>query len=223
MSTEGRQRTRARARARAAGRLEQRRERILQEAERLFLRHGYAGASINEIVRLAGGSLATLYNEFGSKEGLFAEVMRTRARAMFDSEAARCPRGGDVRAALVHLATRLLERALRDDSLALYRIAISEAPRFPEPRTAILDLGYPNYLESIGAALVELGVTSAAASREAAEDLLTLVHGQLVFRAACGDARAITAQRRAHQAQRAADAFLALHGHAPAAEAARSR
>ena len=36
-----------------------------------------------KIVRLAGGSLATLYSEFGSKEALFAEIMRRRAHIMY--------------------------------------------------------------------------------------------------------------------------------------------
>jgi len=73
---------------REPGRLEQRRDRILKEAEALFLQHGYAGASVNEVVRRAGGSLATLYGEFGSKENLFAEAIsfETEATALLDRD-----------------------------------------------------------------------------------------------------------------------------------------
>ena len=71
------------AAATKTGRLEARRERFLEEGRRLFLSKGFAGASVNEIVRLAGGSLATLYNEFGSKEALFAEIMRRRAHVTY--------------------------------------------------------------------------------------------------------------------------------------------
>jgi len=190
-------------------RLEQRRERILREAERLFLQHGYAGASINEIVRLSGGSLATLYGEFGSKEGLFAAVMHSRARSMFDAGAARCPPAGTAREGLANLATQILERILREDSLALYRITVSEGARFPDLRHVILQLSFPNCLQGLGSALVELGVADRAGSLEAAEDFLTLVHGQLVFRAACGET--ISATRRERHAERAVDAFLLLH------------
>src|SRR5262245_49791815 len=146
---------------RSPGRLEQRRERFLKEAEALFLEHGYAGASVNEIVRRAGGSLANLYNEFGSKEQLFAEIMRRRATAIFEWEAAQHPQSRTVRAGLIALATKLLDRILSDDGLALYRIAISEAPRSADLREAILETSFPNFIDRLGGILVRLGVASA--------------------------------------------------------------
>ena len=196
---------------RAPGRLEQRRERFLKEAEELFLEHGYAGASVNEIVRRAGGSLATLYNEFGSKEQLFAAIMRRRATVVFDSEYARCPQTRSTRSALIELATRLLDRILRDDGLSLYRIAISEGPRFPDLREAILKDSLPAFLERLGAILVELGVATGSHSTDCAEEFITLVHGQLVFRAACGGGDQITAKQKVKHIERAVDAFLMLH------------
>lgn len=196
---------------RPAGRLEQRRERILKEAEFLFLEHGYAGASVNEIVRRAGGSLATLYNEFGSKEHLFAEIMRQRAIDIFASETAQCPNSRTLRAGLIALATQLLDRMLRDDSLALYRIAVSEAHRFVDLREAILEGSMPTFLERLGAILVELGVASTRGRIETAEEFITLVHGQLIFRAACGGGDAITTKHKAKHVERAVDAFLQLH------------
>ena len=45
----------ASAKSLRTNRLEARRERIMEEGRRLFLAKGYAGASVNEIVRLAGG------------------------------------------------------------------------------------------------------------------------------------------------------------------------
>ena len=52
-----------------------RREQLIAVAEQLFLQHGFANTSVNAIVREAGGSLATLYAEFGSKESLFESVL----------------------------------------------------------------------------------------------------------------------------------------------------
>lgn len=49
--------------------LESRCQRFVVAAEKLFLCTGFAGTSVNEIVRLAGGSLTTLYAEFGTKDG----------------------------------------------------------------------------------------------------------------------------------------------------------
>jgi AcrR family transcriptional regulator len=201
---------------RGPGRLELRRERFLEEGERLFLAKGYAGASVNEIVRLAGGSLATLYSEFGSKEGLFAAIMKQRASRLFDWNAAECPRKPGLRAALIAFATRLLDRILLDDSLAFYRISISEGPRFPELRQAILDMGMPAYFQSLGNTLIELGVASRKDSVAVAEEFVSLVHGQLVFRAACSDGATISEKCRARHVEHAVDAFLLLHPPSPA-------
>lgn len=203
--------------ARTPGRLEVRRERFLEEGERHFLSKGYAGASVNEIVRSAGGSLATLYSEFGSKEGLFTEIMRRRAGRMFDyaalqfGEQAAKHKSRSVRGALLALATRMLDRILRDDSLALYRIYIGEGPRFPELRAAILEVIFPAFLQNLAAALAEAGVATGKDGTLMAEEFLSLVYGQLVFRAACGGGEAITTKWRLKHAERAVDAFLALH------------
>ena len=51
--------------------------RILEEAERLFLRLGLRAASIEEIAASAGVSKVTLYKHFGSKDDLFVECVRS--------------------------------------------------------------------------------------------------------------------------------------------------
>src|SRR5262245_3793367 len=50
---------------------EARRQAMLQAAGELFLEHGFEGTSVSDVVKRSGGSLATLYAWFGSKEGLF--------------------------------------------------------------------------------------------------------------------------------------------------------
>lgn len=192
-------------------RLQLRRERLLVEGERIFLNKGYAGASVNEIVRLAGGSLATLYGEFGSKEGLFAEIMRRRASSIFDCGPAAYAKSKSPRAVLLGLASRLLERRLSEDSLALYRIAVSEGPRFPELRKAMLEVTYPAFIATLGEIIVSLNLTRRKAITEAAECFVSLVHGQLLFRAACGAGAAISNKDRVKQAEHAVDAFLVLY------------
>ena len=51
-----------------------RRHAFLLAAREVFLEQGYEEASVNDVVRRAGGSLATLYAQFGNKEGLFLAV-----------------------------------------------------------------------------------------------------------------------------------------------------
>jgi AcrR family transcriptional regulator len=199
------------ARSLRTGRLEARRERIMEEGQRLFLAKGYARASVNEIVRRAGGSLATLYNEFGSKEALFAEIMRRRAHIMYGWDDGECFKNKNCRDALLALARRLLDRVLEEESLALYRIAISEGPRFPELRKAVLEDSFPLFLQSLGDALIALRIGAAQEGIALAEEFLSLVHGQLVFRAACSDGQRITAKCRALHVEQVVARFLALH------------
>jgi AcrR family transcriptional regulator len=197
--------------ARAPSRLAARRERILEEGRRLFLSKGYAGASVNEIVRRAGGSLATLYSEFGSKEALFAEIMRRRAHVLYGWNEAECFKQKTGREALLVLARHLLERVLQKDSLALYRIAIAEGPRFPELRKAVLEDSFPLFIQSLGDALIAIGVATRKDSEALAEEFLSLLHGQLVFRAACSGVPKVSEKHLAQHVENVVDCFLSLH------------
>jgi len=49
---------------------------ILDQAQQLFLAHGYHGVSIRDIVRACGLSNAALYYHFGNKQNLFVEVFK---------------------------------------------------------------------------------------------------------------------------------------------------
>ena len=70
---ESRQRlTKAEAKART-------RELLLEAAAHTFAQKGFAGASVDEIAEAAGYTVGALYSNFGSKEGLFVELMRSRA------------------------------------------------------------------------------------------------------------------------------------------------
>lgn len=68
------------------------RERLLQEALRLFLSHGYGAISTRQICAAAGVTQPTLYHHFGNKEQLYLAVVRRwfdRARETLHREIAR--------------------------------------------------------------------------------------------------------------------------------------
>jgi TetR/AcrR family transcriptional repressor of nem operon len=54
----------------------QTREHILRAAGRLFRKHGYNGVGIETIMQEAGLTRGGFYHHFGSKQALFAEVLR---------------------------------------------------------------------------------------------------------------------------------------------------
>ncbi|MBS0555881.1 MAG: TetR family transcriptional regulator [Proteobacteria bacterium] len=53
-------------------------QRILDSAESLFARHGFAGASLRQVTASANVNLAAVNYHFGSKENLINEVFRRR-------------------------------------------------------------------------------------------------------------------------------------------------
>ncbi|MCF8032967.1 MAG: CerR family C-terminal domain-containing protein [Desulfarculaceae bacterium] len=54
------------------------RERILDEAERLFAQKGYDAVTVREITSAAGAHLAAVNYHFSNKENLYLEVFRSR-------------------------------------------------------------------------------------------------------------------------------------------------
>jgi TetR/AcrR family transcriptional repressor of mexJK operon len=112
-----------------------RRRAILAVARETFFERGYAATSMSEIAARLGGSKGTLYNYFRSKEELFAafmsETCQQRAAAIFDA----MPPIGEVksvRESLIDLGVSWLEFLLLDEMVALHRLVVAEAGRFPE-------------------------------------------------------------------------------------------
>lgn len=52
-------------------------ERIIHEAQKLFSLNGYLSTGVNDIITAAGTSKGGFYNHFASKEELFLEVLKT--------------------------------------------------------------------------------------------------------------------------------------------------
>ena len=180
----------------------------------MFLKRGFAGTSVNEIVRLAGGSLTTLYAEFGTKDELFVAVMNRRATTLFADIIQPDARAADTATALKQLAGRLQAHMLSEDALAIYRLAIHEGPKFPSVRNAVLLNGLKEFLQRLADFFNELKENNSLEiddAEVAAELFLTLVQGQIRTRAACGDADRITKKQRDEHVKRAVAAFLRIY------------
>lgn len=61
------------------------RDRLLRAAVDLFTSRGYAATSVREIVELGGVTKPVLYYHFGSKEGLYLEILRDVQRQFDDA------------------------------------------------------------------------------------------------------------------------------------------
>ena len=109
---------------------DQRRERIIQVAREVFYEVGYAGASMSMISTRLGGSKATLYAYFNSKEELFEAIIRESCEAMQAIMHAHIGTN-DLRQSLTTVAREMLGMILSDWGNRTMQLVIEESHRNP--------------------------------------------------------------------------------------------
>jgi AcrR family transcriptional regulator len=115
------------------------RQAILDTAYRLFRTQGFERTSVAEITATVGGSKATIYSHFPSKEELFVECMMAAAENYMagtlkhlDSAAAGANRGGssaDAAVTLFEFGRSFLTFICSPEQLEVRRLMIAEAAR----------------------------------------------------------------------------------------------
>ncbi len=119
-----------------------RRDAIVAVAKEAFLANGYAGTSMSAIAARVGGSKATLYSYFQSKEELFIAVVQKKCQQIQGMlNEAEFVTGGDLEATLARFGEQFLALITSDDSIATFRLATAEAARFPEIGRALYNSG----------------------------------------------------------------------------------
>ncbi len=118
-----------------------RRQSIVAIAREMFLKEGFAAASMSAIAAQVGGSKATLYNYFSSKEQLFQAVIEAyceRAHAvLFESLA----EGDDFTSVLRELCERYVQLMTSETVISLHRLVVAECVRFPNIGRTLYDAG----------------------------------------------------------------------------------
>lgn len=115
--------------------------RILEAAQKHFNEHGLERASVEAIAADAGVSKMTVYNNFGSKEGLFEAVVRDRSATVV----AGFPGAGSLdpdqpEKALLVIGDRFLA-LVRGDALGALRAVYGVAGAQPEVCRALYEEG----------------------------------------------------------------------------------
>lgn len=105
---------------------------VLLAARTVFLTHGFSAATTDMIQRQAGISKATLYACYPNKEALFAAVIAQECASMAASVHRLEHAPGNIARTLSELGLAYLHIVLSPTGLALLRVVIAEAPRFPE-------------------------------------------------------------------------------------------
>lgn len=162
-------------------RTRQKRGQILDAAQRLFLSHGYARASTENVRKEAGVSKETLYRYYRTKEELFADVLRRltleHLHRPFRADEKLTPNADakQLQKIVRRLAAEIVETMMQPDYLALLRIVIAESARFPHLgelfRKTVPEQGIASIVRFIGR-LEEKGLAAEIDAEAAARMLL---------------------------------------------------
>lgn len=115
---------------------------LLEIAAGLFVQHGYAGTSIDQIARKACASKQTLYRRYPSKEALFIAVVTNLTGSVLRAME-QTPLTNPLEE-LRHISRLMLDLTLRPDALGTYRILIADGHRHPSlQKQAVAAIGQP--------------------------------------------------------------------------------
>ena len=193
--------------SRQAGEVERR---ILDAASHLFLARGFEGTSCDQVAVLARAGKASIYARYANKEALFAAVI---GRDVGKSLAAtgHIPPELPLRHRLIAAGTGIVEHALKPQAIALMRLLIAEATRFPELASRADAIGREGGVRRV-AEVIACRSTSAGAVERAvppAARFVDLVSLPLQMRALLGDDLTALRASAAERMEPAADMLAA--------------
>ncbi len=105
------------------------RQAILENAYRLFRAYGFDKTSMAEITAQVGGSKATVYSHFSSKEELFVECMMAALEDYMSGTLQHLDARADPSIALLNFGSSVLNFICSPEQLEVRRLIIAEAAR----------------------------------------------------------------------------------------------
>lgn len=180
------------------------RNRILVAAKHHFLKFGYDKTKLEDIVSEAHVSKTAIYKIFGGKQELFfalndAILGEKRLELVETSKPMQASTFDEMRSCLAAFANNYLEIILHLDRLALLRLNISLANRYPKAASQFYTTGPETavkILEKFFASLQEQKLLNIADSRFAATSFLALLRGNHQIRALLDPAYRLPEQTR---------------------------
>ena len=121
---------------------EKRRRDILLAGKKIFFESGYQVASVDRIAEAAGTTKRTVYDHFGSKDGLLAEVVALASRELTDALPTPDAVPKEPWEGLRAFVARVRRAATRPEAIRFYRLVISEAERRPELGRGLYEIAF---------------------------------------------------------------------------------
>ena len=115
---------------------------ILRTARQAFLDEGFVRTTTNHIAEKAAISKRTLYSRYTGKSALFETVILTEIHDRLNALEQDIPDLGNITLDLVVLAEKLLSWMLSDVHVAMERVVLGEATRFPALANKVYEFGF---------------------------------------------------------------------------------
>ena len=186
-----------------------RRKAITATAWEVFRENGFERTTMSEISDRVGGSKATLYSYFKSKEELFAAALQQAMAARSDEAFDRVTGAGDLADRLTGFARAYLEARLTPDMISVERALMTEADRSDLGEIMRAQFIVPHWRRV--AAVLEQEMVAGRLRRGAAYTVALhfrgLIEGDIIERGMHGD-RSLTSDQIEDAVKTGVEAFL---------------
>lgn len=106
--------------------------RVLEVATEMFVTHGFAGTSVERIAAEAEIGKLTIYRRYPSKDALFFAVVKSLGDVLTQAHADALKSSPEPLVQLKLSSRAIVEVVVKPSTIAIYRILLTEASRFPE-------------------------------------------------------------------------------------------
>ncbi|XXF12314.1 TetR/AcrR family transcriptional regulator [Pseudomonas sp. D1-36] len=187
--------------------------RILAAAARMFIEHGYEGASMEEIAKAAAVTRQALYNRFpDGKESLFVAVAERMWKAFPIMNVATDERAlSDPKRGLMQIATEFACFWSGPTAADFLRMVIMEGRRFPMLASRFDEVIQAPVLTVISDYLAELarrGVLAVQEPETAACDFMETLDGRVLWKQVRANSEPLAREEIEQIVERTVDAFL---------------
>jgi AcrR family transcriptional regulator len=199
--------------------MEARRQAMIDAAAEIIFEVGYERASLAAIVRRSGGSLTTLYQLFGNKDGLLEAMVEQRCTCILEALSSPDLSARGPRIALISIAHAFMRVLLSPEAQLLWRMVVSEGLQFPRLPQIFFSSGPDRLHARLAEYLQGLDQTGCARVSDplaAAKAFCMLVHGDLHNRVVSGLRPVPDAAELAAHIEQAVDMFACIIQLAPA-------
>lgn len=128
---------------------------LLNTAAELFVQKGYEAVSLDDIVQHAGGSKASIYKFFGSKDGLFRAICDYKRKICFE-EIYSNTHGDelDIRTFFTTILQNVYTYLMHQENIQFLRLLLERANLDPELANYLYDNGPQHVLTDICQSLI---------------------------------------------------------------------